>query len=92
MRWRDGRGRWTRLPSPDQLRLTRLTWVVLSAAHLDHDPGNNAARNLAALCQRCHINHDRPYHLMRRRLTYRARLAIGDLFEGRYPSSGEKQS
>jgi hypothetical protein len=82
--WRDGRGRRTRLPSPDELRHTRFTKVILSAAHLDNDPSNSAPRNLAALCQRCHIIHDRPQHLLQRRLTYRSRLAIGDLFEGRY--------
>jgi hypothetical protein len=71
LRWRDGRGRRTPLPSPGELRLTRLTWVFLSAAHLDHDPSNSSPRNLAALCQRCHMMHDRPYHLTQRRLTYR---------------------
>ena len=82
--WRDGRGRRTRLPSPDELRRTRFTKVILSAAHLDNDPSNSGPRNLAALCQWCHIIHDRPQHLLQRRLTYRSRLAIGDLFEGRY--------
>jgi hypothetical protein len=59
--------------------------VALSAAHLDNDPTNNARSNLAALCQRCHMLHDRPHHLAQRRLTYRMRHALGDLFEGRYP-------
>jgi hypothetical protein len=40
-------------------------------------------RNLRALCQRCHMLHDRPHHLAQRRITYRQRLAVGDLFLGR---------
>ena len=62
----------------------RTTRVVLATAHRDHDPTNNDASNLAALCQRCHILHDREEHLRRRRLTYLARRALGDLFTGPY--------
>jgi hypothetical protein len=32
--------------------------VVLTVAHLDHDPTNNTDENLAALCQRCHNRYD----------------------------------
>lgn len=32
--------------------------IVLTVAHLDHDPANNAEENLAALCQRCHLAHE----------------------------------
>ncbi len=32
--------------------------VVLTIAHLDHDPGNSHPDNLRALCQRCHNTHD----------------------------------
>ena len=39
--------------------------VVLTVAHLDHDPSNRARENLKALCQRCHLAHDRPEHLRR---------------------------
>lgn len=35
------------------------TRVVLTTAHLDRDKTNNALDNLASLCQRCHLNHDR---------------------------------
>ena len=61
-----------------------MTHVVLAAAHLDHDPTNNQPRNLKALCQRCHIMYDREEHARRRRLTYRMRKALGDLFAGAY--------
>ena len=58
--------------------------VVLATAHRDHDLTNNDGVNLAALCQRCHILHDKLEHLRRRRLTYLARRALGDLFTGPY--------
>ncbi|MFH5923806.1 hypothetical protein [Roseomonas xinghualingensis] len=41
--------------------------VVLTVAHLDHQPENSSDENLRALCQRCHLNHDRPHHQLRRR-------------------------
>lgn len=34
--------------------------VVLTVAHLDHDPTNCARENLRALCQRCHNAYDAP--------------------------------
>ena len=85
-RWRDGAGKWVRRLKPPHslLERTRTTRVVLATAHRDHDPTNNEASNLAALCQRCHILHDKPEHLRRRRLTYLARRALGDLFTGPY--------
>jgi hypothetical protein len=84
--WRNGRGRKLRnLAAPDRsssrLRQTR---VLLATAHLDHDPTNNRPGNLKALCQRCHMLHDREEHLRRRAVTYRARWAMGDLFSGPY--------
>jgi hypothetical protein len=45
-----------------QMRHTR---VVLAAAHLDHNPGDNRQRNLKSLCQRCHMIHDRDVIAMR---------------------------
>ena len=32
--------------------------VILSTAHLDHNPANNAEHNLAAWCQKCHNSYD----------------------------------
>ena len=42
--------------------------VVLTTAHV-HDQRPEAASllNLAALCQRCHLNHDRKRHIANRR-------------------------
>jgi hypothetical protein len=82
--WRNGRGRPTRWPDLVERVQIRQTRVVLAAAHLDHDPRNNRARNLRSLCQRCHMIHDRPHHLAQRRITYLLRRALGDLFLGPY--------
>ena len=85
--WRDGSSKpLRRLPPPHSTVLPMLrTHVVLATAHRDHDPTNNEGANLAALCQRCHILHDKAEHLRRRRLTYLARRALGDPFDGPYP-------
>ena len=81
--WRDGRGRARRKPADEGLPL-RTTRVVLATVHLDQDPTNNRARNLKALCQRCHLLHVRPEHHRHRLLTLRMRNAMGDLFLGPY--------
>jgi hypothetical protein len=77
-RWRDGWGRRGEGCSPSRPRLTR---VVLACAHLDHNPTNNRRRNLAALCQRCHLAHDRAEHRRRRRRNAFRRRALRDLFD-----------
>ena len=61
-----------------------MTRVVLASAHLDHDPSNNDPGNLAALCQRCHLAHDRPEHRRQRWWTLFRRRSMGDLFLGLY--------
>ena len=81
--WRDGHGRTLPvLPTIEDLGAIRSTRVVLATAHRDHDTANNAASNLVAFCQRCHINHDRPEHRRRRWRTLFRRRAMGDLFRG----------
>ncbi len=82
--WRDGRGRTLLRFKPAADVSVRETKVVLATAHLDYDPTNNPARNLKALCQRCHMLHDREEHRRQRSLTLRARKALGDLFIGPY--------
>jgi 5-methylcytosine-specific restriction endonuclease McrA len=82
--WRDGRARPARWPDLEEAIGMRETRVVLAAAHLDHDPRHNRWCNLKCLCQRCHLMHDRAYHLAQRRITYRLRYALGDLFLGVY--------
>ncbi len=36
--------------------------VVLTVAHLNHDPSDMRDDNLAALCQWCHLHHDQQHH------------------------------
>jgi hypothetical protein len=82
--WRNGQGQPCPLPSVEVISRLRQTRVYLAAAHLDHDPTHNHMANLRGLCQRCHMLHDRPHHLAQRRLAFRRRWALGDLFLGRY--------
>jgi hypothetical protein len=41
--------------------------VILTVAHLDRNRDHNRFSNLAALCQRCHLNYDRKDHIRNRR-------------------------
>jgi hypothetical protein len=86
--WRSGKGRalsslpaYPSVPDDDAILSTK---VVLATAHLDHNPSNNRTRNLKAFCQRCHMLHDREEHRRRRRIAFRKRNALGDLFLGPY--------
>jgi hypothetical protein len=36
--------------------------VVLTIAHLNHQAGDDRDENLKALCQWCHLNHDKEHH------------------------------
>ena len=40
------------------LSTIRAAVIILTIAHLDHDPTHNDPANLRALCQRCHNRHD----------------------------------
>lgn len=40
--------------------------VVLTVAHLNHQPENCEPENLRAWCQRCHLKYDREHHRMSR--------------------------
>jgi 5-methylcytosine-specific restriction endonuclease McrA len=48
--------------------------IVLTIAHLDHQPENNDMANLAALCQRCHNRHDIAHRVRGRRRRLRNEL------------------
>lgn len=60
----------------------RLIIIVLTIAHLDHNPENNHPDNLCALCQKCHLNHDKDHHAKnaaetrRRKKTSRKKAAL----------------
>lgn len=61
--------------------------VILTVAHLNHREDDNRPENLRALCQRCHLTHDREDNARRRRRRESARnaKAAGELplFGGR---------
>jgi 16S rRNA A1518/A1519 N6-dimethyltransferase RsmA/KsgA/DIM1 with predicted DNA glycosylase/AP lyase activity len=40
--------------------------VILTVAHINQNKDDNREENLAALCQRCHLNHDRRKHISNR--------------------------
>lgn len=55
--------------------------VVLTIAHLDHQPENCDPANLRALCQRCHLAYDANHHQQTAYQTRRSGKAVGDLFD-----------
>ena len=48
--------------------------VVLTVAHLDHNPANCEDANLKALCQRCHLAYDAEEHARHAAETRRRKL------------------
>lgn len=71
----------------------KVTYIVLTTAHLDQTPENNDGMdadgpvlpvehsNLRALCQRCHNRHDAPNRIQNAARTRRAKQPTGDLFD-----------
>jgi len=54
--------------------------VVLTVAHiLNPAPEDVRPANLAALCQRCHLNHDRAHHLAVQRANRRRRQRVAEM-------------
>ncbi len=41
--------------------------IVLTIAHLDHNPRNNSDINLASLCQKCHNSYDAEHRIKTRK-------------------------
>lgn len=54
--------------------------VVLTVAHLDHQPENCDPENLRAWCQRCHNAYDAPMRRAGIKARARSKLAAGDFF------------
>lgn len=54
--------------------------VILTIAHLDHQPENCDPSNLRALCQRHHLAHDQDHHRRNAQATRRARSGTAELF------------
>jgi hypothetical protein len=86
--WVSGRGTVVDVPAVPELMRMRVVRVVLTCAHIAHDPRHSADDDLAAWCSRCHLIHDAGHHAIQRRLTIRLRSAIGDLFTGLYSLVG----
>ena len=61
------------LPSWLDLDKQRAIRSVLTVAHLDHDPGNNADDNLRAKCAGCHLRYDAEHHKANAMRTRRAK-------------------
>ncbi|MBP9889312.1 MAG: hypothetical protein KBF93_23660 [Leptospiraceae bacterium] len=55
--------------------------VVLTVAHLDHNPSNCDYSNLRALCQRCHLRYDAKHHATTARQTRDKKYGIQYLFQ-----------
>ena len=53
--------------------------VVLTVAHLDHNPANNRESNLKAMCQRCHNRLNSPHRRRNAAKTRRKRYAVGEM-------------
>lgn len=71
---------------PFEVEWGRAVRIVLTVAHLNHTPEDSREENLAALCQRCHLGHDKEQHAETRRRSRDAKAGQGDLFgRGRAP-------
>ena len=55
--------------------------IVLTIAHLDHQPENCADYNLRAWCQRHHLAYDREHHQANAYRTRKDRACTADIFE-----------
>ena len=55
--------------------------VVLTTAHLDHQPENCDWANLRAMCNGCHLHYDRDHHAETRARTKAAELAAAGQLE-----------
>ena len=55
--------------------------IVLTVAHLDHQPENCDDANLLHLCQRCHNRYDAPVRAAGIKARRKAKRASGDLFQ-----------
>ncbi len=54
--------------------------IVLTIAHIDHDIQNNDYENLKALCQKCHLHHDKDQHKESCRKTRNNKKGLVELF------------
>jgi cytochrome c553 len=96
--WRDERGRFVEAPGamPGELAAergdgTKMIRIVLTIAHLDHNPENSHPENLRALCQRCHNRQDQKHRAETRRQTQEAKARKADLMVARLDERRKRQ-
>jgi hypothetical protein len=75
-------GRYVPNSEPDLIVYKPPVKVILTVAHLDHQPENCDLANLKAWCQRCHNAYDAPMRRAGTKARARAQNAAGDLFQG----------
>lgn len=63
----------------------RPTIIVLTTAHLNHEPEDCRPENLAAMCQRHHLAYDHIHHQANAQATRRARSGNLELFQLQVP-------
>lgn len=73
-------GSWAWCGCGSRTEYLRIIRIVLTVAHLNHQPEDCRAENLRALCQRCHNRYDRAERRRGMRMRARAALATGELF------------
>jgi 5-methylcytosine-specific restriction endonuclease McrA len=73
-----GEDAWFKWKGEDMM--LRVVRIVLTVAHLDHQPENCADENLRAWCQRCHNRYDASERRRGIKMRLRATMAAGDLF------------
>jgi len=54
--------------------------VILTVAHLNHEPEDCRPENLKAMCQRCHLRYDQDHHARSRRTNRDRDTGQGSLF------------
>lgn len=59
--------------------------VVLTTAHVDHQPEHNDPSNIRRWCNRCHLFHDRDHHAETAYMTRRSYANTLDLFDPYLP-------
>lgn len=62
--------------------------VVLTVAHLDHQPENCADTNLRAMCQRCHNIYDMPMRRAGIKQRMREAMETADLLNNTHSAAG----
>ena len=53
--------------------------VVLTVAHLNHNPEDCNFENLKALCQKCHLGYDKQFHVKNMKETLSKKKNQGDV-------------